>query len=226
MKLDKYIQLLCGTELFKDVSLENLLSLFKTLDYKIEKYSKSDIVFIEDEDCENLGIILEGMIEIQKIDPNGRIMTIATFSPGDVFGEMLIFSEDHKFPMTVVSKSNSTVMHLSKDSVIKICQSQTSFLYSYLRMICSKALILNTKLKEVTLKTIRQQICEFLLIQSKKQGGPTIKLNMTKREWADIIGVQRPSLSRELIKMKEEGIIDYDKDLIIIRDIDALQDQM
>src|SRR5690242_12783148 len=93
MKFDKYIDLLCGTELFKDVPPENLLILFKTLDYKIEKYSKSDIIFIEDDNCENLGIILEGMIEIQKIDPNGKIMTIATFSPGDVFGEILIFSE-------------------------------------------------------------------------------------------------------------------------------------
>ena len=224
MKLDKYIDLLRETELFKDVSLENLLNLFKTLHYKIEKYSKSDIIFIEGDECENLGIILEGTIEIQKIDSNGKIMTIATFNPGDVFGEMLIFSEGHKFPMTVVSKVNSTVMHLSKDSVIKICQSQTSFLYSFLRMICNKALILNTKLKEVTLKTIRQQICEFILMQSKKQGSSTIKLNMTKREWADIIGVQRPSLSRELIKMKEEGIIDYEKDIVLIKDMDALNE--
>lgn len=226
MELDRYIHLLCDTELFKDVSLENLLSLFKTLHYKIEKYNKSDIIFIEGDECENLGVILEGMVEIQKIDSNGKTMTIATFNPGDVFGEMLIFSEGHKFPMTVVSKSNSTVMHISKDSVIKICQAQTSFLYSFLRMICNKALILNTKLKEVTLKTIRQQICEFILIQSKKQGSSTIKLNMTKREWADIIGVQRPSLSRELIKMKEEGIIDYDKDLVLIKDMAALEESI
>ena len=46
---------------------------------------------------------------------------------------------------------------------------------------------------------------------------------MSKKEWADKLGVQRPSLSRELIKMKEEGIIDYDKDTISILNSSALK---
>jgi Mn-dependent DtxR family transcriptional regulator len=46
---------------------------------------------------------------------------------------------------------------------------------------------------------------------------------MTKKDWADKIGVQRPSLSRELIKMKEEGIIEYYKNIIIIEDLKALE---
>jgi Mn-dependent DtxR family transcriptional regulator len=49
---------------------------------------------------------------------------------------------------------------------------------------------------------------------------------MTKKEWADKLGVQRPSLSRELIKMKDECIIDYEKDIIFIKDLDLLQETM
>lgn len=47
---------------------------------------------------------------------------------------------------------------------------------------------------------------------------------MSKKDWAEKLGVQRPSLSRELIKMKEEGLIDYDKEKIFIKDINAIKE--
>ena len=50
-----------------------------------------------------------------------------------------------------------------------------------------------------------------------------IKLNMTKSEWADIMGVQRPSLSRELLEMKRLGLIDYDYNYIYVKDIEGIK---
>lgn len=223
MKIEKYIDILTTTELFSGLERESIFKLFKTLDYKIEIYTKEDVLFIEDEECQNLSVILDGFIEIQKIDSNGKVLTVAKFEAGDVFGELLIFSDHSRFPMTVVSKTNSIVMHINRDSVIKLCQVETYFLYAYLKLISRKAYILNQKLKEVTLRTIRQQISEFLYSQSKIQKTDIIKIAMTKKEWADKIGVQRPSLSRELIKMKEEGIIDFNKGVVTIVDRPTLE---
>lgn len=223
MKLEAYLDILCDTELFKGLSPDALISLFKTLDYKIDGYSKEDVIFIEDEECKNLSVILSGIIEIQKIDSTGKVLTVAAFEPREVFGELLIFSDRSRFPMTVMSKTNSIVLHINRDSVIKLCQAETHFLYAYLKMISEKAFILNKKLKEVTLKTIRQQIAEFILFQAKAQGSNIVKIDMSKKEWADKIGVQRPSLSRELIKLKEEGIIDFNKDTVTIKDLEVLE---
>ena len=66
-------------------------------------------------------------------------------------------------------------------------------------------------------------ICEFLLSEYKKQNSLEIKLNMTKQALADRFGVQRPSLSRELIKMKNENIINFDRKTITILDIDEIK---
>jgi CRP/FNR family transcriptional regulator, dissimilatory nitrate respiration regulator len=223
MKLEKYIEVLSSAELFKGLSTEDIRNLFKSLNYNIGNYSKEDTLFIEDDECKNLSFILEGVIEIQKIDSNGKVMTIAKFGAGEVFGELLIFSDNNKFPMTVMSRTSSVILHVDKASVIKLCQTETRFLYAYLRMISSKAFLLNKKLKEVTLKTIREQIVEFIFNQAKIQNSETVKITMTKKDWADKIGVQRPSLSRELIKMKEEGIIDFNKDEVVILDRETLE---
>ncbi len=43
---------------------------------------------------------------------------------------------------------------------------------------------------------------------------------------AEHMGIQRPSLSRELIKMKEDGLIEYDKKIIEILDIVGIEDEI
>jgi CRP/FNR family transcriptional regulator, dissimilatory nitrate respiration regulator len=226
MSIKSYISVLNNTGLFKGFTEEELISLFSKVPYKIENYSKSDVILAEDEACDTLNLILEGTVEVQKMDSTGKVLSIAEFSKGDIFGEMLIFADRNTSPINAIAKNKSTVLHVNKNSVISLCQNNTSFLLEYLRIISNKAMILNLKLKEVTLKTIRQKISEFILNQYKQQNSLTIKLNMTKKDWADKIGVQRPSLSRELIKMKEEGLLDYDKDIIIIEDLEGLEDFM
>ncbi|WP_163192737.1 Crp/Fnr family transcriptional regulator [Clostridium thermarum] len=223
MNISTYIVDLIKTPLFRDFKQEELMEFFASCDYSITSYGKDDIIFIEDETCSNLSIVLEGMVEIQKIDPSGKVLTVAQFERGDTFGENLIFGDKNLYPMTVVSKSKSTVLHIPKASVVVLCQKNTTFLYQLLRTLSNRAVNLSSKLKQVTLKTIRQKICEFLFNQHQKTGKVLIKLGMSKREWADKMGVQRPSLSRELIKMKEEGIIDYDKDTIMILDLESIE---
>jgi CRP/FNR family transcriptional regulator, dissimilatory nitrate respiration regulator len=223
MKIDNYISLLKQVKLFKNLEESMLSDVFKELNYKILPYGKSDIIFTEDDQCKSLGIVLEGMVEIQKIDVFGKVLTIAQFTPSDIFGENLIFGDKNTFPMTVSSKTDTIILHIEKDSIVKLCQKSSDFLYEYLRIVSNRAMALSSKLKEVTLKTIRQKICGFILLQYSTQKTLKIVLPMTKKDWADKLGVQRPSLSRELIKMKEEGLIDYDKDIIIIKNLDALE---
>lgn len=226
MDVKKYIPILKKTNLFKNFSENELGEFEKNSAFMICEYGKDDIVFSEGDECNALSIVLEGMVEIQRIDVLGKILSVVQLTPGNTFGEVLIFSDKNFYPMTVISKSYTAVLHLKKDQVISLCKNNSSFLSEYLRLISNKALILNLKLKEVTLKTIRQKICDFLLQQYKKQKNLNIKLYITKKDWADKIGVQRPSLSRELIKMKEEGIIDFDKNTVTILDLSTISENL
>jgi CRP-like cAMP-binding protein len=226
MSIQKYISTLRNTDLFKTFTEEDLTKLFSKIPYKIEHYSRGDVILAEDDACNTLNLILEGAVEIQKVDSTGKVLSIAEFCLGEIFGEMLIFADRNKSPINVIAKNKSSVLHINKSSVVSLCQNNEGFLFEYLRIISNKAIILNLKLKEVTLKTIRQKISEYILIKYKEQQSLNIKLNMTKKEWADKIGVQRPSLSRELIKMKDECIIDYDKDVITIKNLELFREAL
>lgn len=224
MNINNFIDTISHINLFKDFSSEELLELFKKQPYKIEEYTKNSVIHFQNEKCATLDIILKGAIVVQKIDPNGNILTISTFGTGDVIGGNLIFSHNYTYPMTILSKSQCIILHVNKDLILELCQKNKTFLVEFLQSISDKTVILTNKIKSISMKTIRQCIIDFLIYEYYRQKSYVIKLEMTKKELSERIGIQRPSLSRELNKMKRDGLIDFDTKSITIKDINLIKD--
>jgi Mn-dependent DtxR family transcriptional regulator len=87
-----------------------------------------------------------------------------------------------------------------------------------LRSISNKTIIISNKINDISLKTIRKSIINYLKYEYQLQNSYNLNIEMTKKEWAEKIGVQRPSLSRELMKMKQEGLISYSRNSITIKE--------
>lgn len=223
MKIGNYYEFLKNMDLFKSFSDEELIGLFSNIDYWIESYSKNSMIFMEGRECNTLNIILDGNIRIQKIDQEGNTLVVVDFKEGDVYGETLLYGNPNRYPMTGMSTVQTTVLFISKEDVFYLLKNDDTFLKEFLGLLSSKSVTLGNKLKQISLKTIRQKICEFILMDYNQNKSLKIKLNMTKKEWADIMGVQRPSLSRELLMMKKAGIIDYDYNFIFVKDLERIR---
>lgn len=215
-----YISLLKKIDLFKDISFENIDNLFTKDLYSIKNYKKNSIVYLQNEKCTTLDIILKGTVVVQGIDSKGNVLTISDFNVSDVLGGNLLFSHKNFYPMTVIAKNNATVLHIKKDLILKLCQNDINFLNHFLQSISDKTLILTDKIKSISMKTIRECIIDFLTYESYSQNSKTIKLEMTKKELAEKFGIQRPSLSRELSKMRRDGLIEYDTHSITIKNLE------
>ncbi|MGL4655060.1 MAG: Crp/Fnr family transcriptional regulator [Sarcina sp.] len=219
-----YFENLKESKLFSSFSNEELQKLRDSNEYFIKSYKKDDVLFIEEEDCEHLSIILAGKVELQKLDSAGNILIVSSFETGNSFGEALLFGDRHQYPMSVIAKEDCTVIHIKKDYIFSLCTSNEVFLKELLRLFSNKALILNSKLKQVSMKSLREMISHFLVTKYNQTQNPIITTHMSKKEWAEKLGVQRPSLSRELIKMKLEGLIEYNRKEVIIKDIERLEE--
>lgn len=220
--MENLIALLKNIDMFKCLTKEELKSILQN-NYSIKNYKKNSIIYMQNEKCKSLDIILDGAISIQKIDSEGRVLPISDFTSGDVIGENLLFSLDNKYPHTVFAKSDLKILHVNKDIVLKLCQENESFLINFLQSLSEKALFLSSKIT-LSMKTLRQCIIEFLLYEFYAQKTNKIKLKMTKKDLAEKFGVQRTSFSRELNKMRKDGLIDFDNKYIIIKDMDLLNE--
>jgi len=223
MNIKNYLDILKLTGLFRDFSHKELINLFKTHNYIISKYNKGSIIHFESEKCNYWDIILKGQVFVQKIDEKGNVLTITEFKVGDNIGGNLLFSNYPYYPMSVVAKLDTEILHIDKDFVLNLCQISQNFLIEFLKCISDKTTVLTSKIKSLSMKSIRESVIEFLNYEYYIQKSKEIKLNMTKKELAERLGVQRTSLSRELNKMKKDGLIDYNAHSITICDFNIIR---
>ena len=208
--------------MFSKKSKEAILEIFRDTNYTLKKYSKNDIIAIEGDTCTSIGLVLEGNVDIKRM-LGSKVVHLSSFSKGGVFGEIIAFSDVNLYPASVIASSLSQIMFIDKKDFIKFCTHNEEFLGMFLNTLTNKIFLLNNSITNLTFNSIRQKICNFLISEYKIQKNKNIKLNITKEKLSEILGVTRPSLSRELINMKDDGLIDYNRSHIMILDLEAIE---
>ncbi|MBU3105892.1 Crp/Fnr family transcriptional regulator [Clostridium gasigenes] len=224
--MEEYLEVLQKCSIFKGMENEYIKNILKEKNYKIVNYNKGDIIAIEDSECEYIGIVLSGSVEIENIYESGRSLTIQRFIEGSTFGEAIVFSTRKTYPATVMASVKSNIMFIPNNTIVELCSSDKNFLWNFMSLLSEKVLMINNKMKIISLSSIRQKLAKFILEQVNIQKSEKIKLNVNKKELAEYLGIQRPSLSRELIRMQEDGILESNKNEINVLDMNALKEIM
>lgn len=154
-------------------------------------------------------------------------MIVRQISKHEIFGEGLIFSDNNFYPVNVIAqKMNTEVLHIKKSNILKLFQLNQEISANLIRILSNKMTFLNQKVRLLALSTIRQKISLYLLEQYKDNMSFKIPIVTSKKNLADLFAIARPSLSRELIAMKTEGIIDYDLKFFYIKDLEKLKNTL
>lgn len=197
--------------------------LFKNTKFDIEQIKivnlPSGYVIAEEGDKSlRMGIILSGRVLIKAFTSGGKHFTLNALKEGEIFGDMLIFSTEYNsYPGTLITEGKTKIAFINHDLFKRLILEDKNLLLNFLSLVSNKAVKMNYKSKLLSQDSVRDKIIFYLHQEKRKQKGNVIKLNMTKEELANILFIQRPSLSRELIKMKKDGLIDYDRYSIIIK---------
>ena len=83
--------------------------------------------------------------------------------------------------------------------------------------------MLNKKIEYLTIKSMRGKISTYLLEQYKRTGDKNIILPLNRNELSDFLNVSRPSMSREMSKMRDEGVIDFHLTAFRILNLEAVK---
>ena len=167
---------------------------------------------LEGDSSDYLGIVLEGKIHVKAYSLAGKNFTINTIYPGMIFGDVLLFgTEAISYPGNLITAEKTILAIIPYIELKEYIFKDPIFLENFLSVLSDKVSRLNAKNKLLSQDSIRDKILFFLYQQKRIQKVNKIKLHMTKEELANDLFIQRPSLSRELMRMKEDGLIDYDR---------------
>jgi CRP-like cAMP-binding protein len=215
----------CG--LFRGITPDELNIVFGCLKPNVSSYEKNEWVAAAGEKFNGLGIVLSGEVVVAKENAAGSRVIMAVNGPGEMFGEIAAFSGEGVWPVTVSARTACTVMFLPAGKIVgnceRLCASHRQLVINLLEIVSGKALMLHRKLEYLAIKSLRGKVSSFLLEQQKMAGRATFMMPMKRNELADFLNVSRPSLSREMCRMRDEGILEFHRESIKINDIDALR---
>lgn len=225
--VEKYIDVIKDAPLFRGIKEEEISLLLKCLTPKIQSYGKNESIVNSGESIDRFGIILEGEAIIVKENAEGNRVILSVVNKGDLFGEMLVFSSNKIWPVTVRVQSSCKVLFLTNSDLIARCGNNCSFhismLQNFMKVISDKSLMLNKKVQYLSIKSIRGKICTYLFDQYQLKKNINVMLPLKRNELADFLNVSRPSMSREICQMRDEGIIDFHLSTFRIKDMEALK---
>lgn len=210
-------------ELFKNVPPAEIEAFLKNVKAKYVNYKKDNFVFFEGDKPEYVFVLIYGAVQVEKNDAGGKRIIINRFEePDTVFGEVYAFIEPGIYDYSCRVIKDSRVLCIPCSAVSSSSsrnEIQITVMQNLLTVLAHKAYFLNQKLLIFSSFNLRQRIAVYLLQQSS--AGRDLKLN--REALAEYLGVPRPSLSRELMNMQNDGILTVHKDMIIA-DPDKLED--
>lgn len=225
---DKWSKILSHTVLFKNIDIESINSLLQCLKPPIQEFQKNEYITIDGDPFTGIGIILLGEATVVKENVAGNRIMVNLLKQGDIFGEMIAFSIRNTWPVSVSASTDTTVVFLPSDKITgncsNMCFSHQELILNMLGLVSNRGLLLNKRLEYLSLRSVREKIATYFLEQYEKLGKSKFKLPMNRNELAEFLNVTRPSLSRELGRMRDEGLIDFERSSISLVDVNSLKE--
>ncbi|WMI79811.1 Crp/Fnr family transcriptional regulator [Anaerotignum sp. MB30-C6] len=220
------LEKLKSSPLFSGMELNDIKSCLSCSGSSFKKYEKEQHIFMLQDEPSRLFILVEGSINICRDSIDGKRNIITTINQaGDLFGEVFLFINKKTYDNYAVAATDVVVLKMPKEYLYnncpKSCGFHTLLISNMLSILANKAYFLSQKLNIVSSQTLRQKVSKLFLNNASPEG--EVNLTMNREELADFLNVARPSLSRELMKMQEEGLIEIKKRKIFIQDLEKIQ---
>ncbi len=207
--------------LFAQLPSDKLKELIADKQLYLKNYSKGTTVYNQKDRCDTFDIVISGSLVVHSLLENGSAMTVFEFTQGHMLGANLLFGDTHTYPFTIYCLSDAQLLHTTKKAVSDFLHDY-DFTMGFIKMLSLNSQKLNQKVTMATQKTLRENLLEYFRQQSMLQHSNSIVLPISKKQLADYLGVQRPSLFRELKNLKDEGLIDVSNRMIQLNFIHGL----
>jgi CRP-like cAMP-binding protein len=213
--MKKYIPVLKRTKLFSGVGEEDIASLLSCLGARKKEYKKGEYILREGEHISDIFILVEGKIHIQKDDYWGNRSILSVISLGEMFGEGYAAPESGALLNDVVAVEDSSVIFFDVKRILTTCSSACRFhnmiVQNMFFAISDKNRRLVQKLGHMSGRTTRTKLISYLSEEAKRQGSSAFTVPFNRQQLADYLCVDRSAMSNELCKMRDEGMIKFEK---------------
>ena len=206
------IALLADHALFRGMSEDSIRSALVLLRAERRFLRRGETLRASYEKPDRFGIVLSGQIQAYADDAEGERMIFSTVGKGESFGEALCFLRRNESPVWLFAPEPSEVLLLSLSAFSGAGEKDGALLRElkdrFTSVLAARTLEMNRRIQILSKKSIRKKLLTLFSFYSQK-AGDFFTLPLNREDMASYIGSDRSALSRELSRMKKEGVIDY-----------------
>ena len=209
------INILKKTELFQNMTDDEISSMLKCLNSKTKIYQRDEFIFLAGESKPAVGIIIYGKAQVIKENMQGDRLILRKLGVGDMFGETYAGMDIDTVPVSVSALEETQVVLFELKYILNTCKSACAFhqmlILNLMKNIAKKSAMLNEQMSFLSHKTIRGRLEAYLFEQADKSNSASFSIPYNRRELAEYLCMDRSAMQRELGKMKTEGALSFNK---------------
>ena len=219
--MKKYIEILKRTQLFSGVIDTEISAMLNCLQAKLLTFQKGDYVFREGERIDNITVLVKGKLLVQHDDFWGNRNIVNVIRVGEMFGEAYVAPESGSLLNDVIAEEDSAVIFFDVRRILTVCSTACRFhsmvIQNLFFAISEKNRKLVQKIGYMSKRSTRAKLLSYLSEEAKRQNSSHFTIPFTRQQLADFLCVDRSAMSNELCKMRDEGLLQFDKNQFTLR---------
>ena len=213
--MDKKHRMIYESGLFGGIGEDELETMLGCLHTREAKYKKGEFIYQEGDVIQEAGIVLSGKVHILQEDFWGNSHILSVIQPGNIFGEAYACLGNEKLQIAIHAETDCQILFLNLQKAMHVCKNTCLFhqklVKNLLYSIARKNMNLTTKIQHTSKRSIREKVLSYLSEESRKNESSYFTIPFTRQQMADFLAVDRSALSKELARMKQEGLIEFER---------------
>lgn len=207
---------------FDGFSRREIEEVTRRLPQHVRPFDRGESLITDGPGCTVAGVVLDGAAFSLALAADGTHHLVAALGPGAAFTDCRLAHGAARSPFCVVGAQPGRVLLIGTDRIVlaqePLCRLQCRLAENLLRVAADHGQAMADKLAVVGTRSLRARIALFLEQQTSRHGQREFSVAFSRAELADYLGADRTALSRELSRMRDEGLIDFHRSSFVILD--------
>lgn len=221
--MDSMYQQLMRLPLFQGVSTDKITALVEKLPFHFLKYRSGEQILAAGDTCTHIKFVVSGKVRVAMPCAHLRITIEQTLATPNVLAADSLFGRETVYPFTAVADGPCGILQLLKSDYIKMINSDKVFLFNILNFLSSGSQRGVSTVLSIKDGSALERL--VMLVQSLVVAGASdVVLRYKQRDLCSLLSTQRTTLINMLDKLTDEGIVEYDSNVLRVTDLRGLLD--
>lgn len=221
------IAALMHSPMFLGFSADELQRVCACLGVEVRPFERGDVLVREQDPLTSVGVVASGSVHSTRLLPDGHRDLVSIVSVGEVFGEEILGGREGLSACTVTGASPGVVLSVGMQRIVRasgpLCELRSRVVENLFHLLAEKNVALQQRLELLAHRSLRERILLYLDEQRRAHHPATrFAIDLSREQLAEYLRADRAALSRELMRMKRDGLIDVERNVFQLLDVRSL----